>query len=133
MSYISVIVPSWWLIEDGNLINVWYFGLYNENGHWGDLGEEEMLMPGIITMIILLVGASLILFSALSAKRKGDNKVLFSLIGGIVNIAASILFIIAMAIPYESFWLYYHGGFGLILPFVSGALTIICWYSLKRE
>ncbi|MCJ7650650.1 MAG: hypothetical protein MUP85_18725 [Candidatus Lokiarchaeota archaeon] len=132
MVYVSVLVPSWSGIEDSIFINAWYWGFYIWKGKW-DVLESELMSPGIIVSIILLFGATVILFSALSSKRKGDNKPIFSLIGGIVSIIAPIIFMISMFVVYDEFWAHYFPTFGLILPFIGGSLAIVGWYSIKRS
>ncbi|MBY9004070.1 MAG: hypothetical protein KGD73_08880 [Candidatus Lokiarchaeota archaeon] len=132
MVYVSVLVPSWSGIEESNFINAWYWGFYTWEGALEVL-ESELMMPGVIVGIILLIGATLILFSALYTKRKDENKPLFNLIGGIISIIAPIIFIFSMVGVYSEFWLSYFATVGLILPFIGGSLAIISWYSLKRS
>jgi hypothetical protein len=113
------------------LISVWYWGFYFLNG-WHDLEEPAIMAPGVVVAIMLLVGAALILYSALSAKKKEDPKKLFTLIGGILYLVAPSVFMITMAALIDTFWLEYFGSFGLILPFIAGVITILSWFSLKR-
>jgi len=132
---ISVLLPSFSFIESDTLISVWNWGftfMFGDKGTGFDAVEQEIMIPGIITNIIILVGATLILFSAISAKRTDDKKVLFSLIGGITTIIAPIIFMIAMTTLSETFWLEIFANAGLILPYISGFLAIVSWYSMRR-
>lgn len=129
---ISAFLPSWGGTEGGNLISVWYWGFYFLNG-LHDLEEPAITATGVVVAIIILVGAALILYSALSAKLKDEPKITFSLIGGILFLIAPILFIITMAGLMNGFWLEYFGSFGLILPFIAGIIAIFSWFTMKRK
>ncbi|MHA1670420.1 MAG: hypothetical protein ACTSV5_07550 [Promethearchaeota archaeon] len=133
--FISVFFPSFSFVESDTLVSVWNWGfsfmLGSKGTGWNNAGLEIMI-PGVIVNIILLVGAILILFSAVSAKRKDDNKTLFSLTGGIITIIAPILFMISMVMLSSTFWLEFFVNAGLILPYIGGFLAIVSWYSMKR-
>ncbi|MFX0075671.1 MAG: hypothetical protein ACFE96_09525 [Candidatus Hermodarchaeota archaeon] len=128
---VSVFLPSWGGTEGGDLISVWYWGFYFLNG-WHDLEEPAITAPGVVVAVILLVGAALILYSALLAKRKDEPKKLFTLIGGILYLVAPSIFMITMAGLVPTFWFEYFGSFGLILPYIAGVITLLSWFSLKR-
>lgn len=131
MGLTSAFLPSWGGEEGGNLISVWYWGFYFIT-EWNVMDEPAITIPGVVVAIILLVGAALILTSALLAKRKNDPKTILSLVGGILFIVAPILFLSTMAGLEATFWLEYFAGIGLILPFIGGSIAILSWYSMKR-
>lgn len=131
MGLISAFLPSWGGTEGGDLISVWYWGFYYLNG-FHDLEEPPITATGVVIAIMLLAGAALILYSAISAKKKDEPKKLFTLIGGILFLVAPSLFMITMASFMDTFWLEYFAGIGLILPFIAGVVAIFSWYTLKR-
>ena len=131
LGVVSVFLPSWGGTEGGDLISVWYWGFYFLNG-FHDLEEPAITATGVVVAIMTLIGAALILYSALSAKRKEEPKKLFTLIGGILYLVAPSLFMITMAGLVPTFWFEYFGSAGLILPFIGGFFTILSWFSLRR-
>jgi hypothetical protein len=130
MGFISVLVPAWGGIEENQILNVWYWGFYFLHG-WNIL-ERELLIPGLVVGVIILIGTVLLLLSVLSAKKNDDPKKLFSLIGGVLLVLAPTLFLITSAAIFNTIWIEYLASFGLILPFIGGFLAILSWYSLKR-
>jgi hypothetical protein len=129
---LSTLIPSWGGEEGGNLISVWYWGFYFIT-EFRPLEEPAIDITGVVIAIMLLVGAALILYSALSAKRKDKPIKLLTLIGGILYLVAPSLFMITMAVAiWDMFWLEYFASFGLILPYIAGVITILSWFSLKR-
>ncbi len=132
MGIVSVLVPSWGGTEGGNLVSVWYWGFYYLT-KWSALDEPPIDITGVVVAIMLLVGAALILYSAISAKRKDEPKKLLTLIGGILFLVAPSLFMITIAGLEPNFWLEYFASFGLILPYIAGVITILSWFSLKRN
>jgi hypothetical protein len=131
LGVVSAFFPSWGGTEGGNLISVWYWGFFFLNG-FHDLEEPAITATGVVVAILLLVGAALILYSAISAKRKEEPKNLFTLIGGILYLVAPSLFMITMAGLIDTFWLEYFASVGLIFPYIAGVITILSWFSLRR-
>jgi hypothetical protein len=131
LGIISVLVPSWGGTEGNDLISVWYWGFYFLSG-WYNLEEPALTIPGVVVAILILVGAALILYSAVSAKRKNEPKKVFTLIGGILYLVAPSLFMITMAALVPTFWFEYFGSVGLIFPFIAGVIVLVSWFSLRR-
>ncbi|NHJ19669.1 MAG: hypothetical protein EAX91_01910 [Candidatus Lokiarchaeota archaeon] len=132
LGVVSAFIPSWGGTEGANLISVWYWGFYYLEG-FHDLEEPAITATGVVVAIMLLVGAALILYSAISAKRKEEPKKLFTLIGGILYLVAPSLFMITMAGLMDTFWVEYFASVGLIFPYIAGVITIFSWFSLRRN
>ena len=62
IGFISVLLPSFSFVESDTLISVWNWGftfMFGDKGTGFGAVEQEIMIPGIITNIILLVGASI--------------------------------------------------------------------------
>jgi hypothetical protein len=137
LGFVSVLTPSWGIISSEGTLGVFYFGAYfnaEPSGiQWRFLDEEpQMLAPGIIAMLILLVGTALILTSALLS-RSGKSKEILSLIGGIALVIAPISLVLGMLPVYIGFWAYYWLSVGGIIPFIAGAFAIFSWVTVYRK
>lgn len=142
---IGLLTPASYGSALGITENFWMWGLWSISyigiGTIVDFTyyAPEVLVPGIICTILLLIGSFKILSKSYNVRMGKANfeKSHESWLGmGILFIVTAIIYIIGMQIGFGnyfrriygydvSFWGFYSPGFGVIAPFLSGILSII--------
>jgi len=142
---IGLLTPASYGSAMGVTENFWMWGLWSIShiavGTIFDFIDyaPEVLVPGIICTILLLIGSFKILSKSYKVRMGKANfeKSHETWLGtGILFILAAIIYIIGMQIGFGvyfrrvfgsdvSFWGFYLPGFGVIAPFLSGILSII--------
>jgi len=140
ISIFGLFIPVWYSITAYEEY-LWIRGLIEHISVGGvfDFLPPELLIPGLITAILILIFSIVIITFALFISR--GKKLRFSteklwLIIGILELCILIIYIIATDIGWDSysqrinnsvqdFWSIYNFQFGLIIPFIGAALSII--------
>ena len=113
--------------------SVMHFGLNsNEIGIVYDT-EIEFLIPGVISLILMMTASILILFTSLKPKKRLEIWVKYYIIGGIVMIISPLFLIISwqiiytLARDYPTFWgvNYYWPSISIFLQSIAGILALI--------
>lgn len=147
---LSVFAPASYLIVGSYFTHFWMWGLavggigFTVTGISFNL-QIEVIVSGLLFTILILICSILTMILAMKIKkgtRKIDELNNFWISSGLIAILSSIAWIIMIesvaAMPYPSeWWGYYNLGFGVIGPFISGALIIavifVNRYLQKRE
>ena len=121
--------------------NLWMWGLIHHISSGGvfDFLPPELLIPGIITAVLILIFSIVIITFALfiiKGKEVQSRAEKIWVVMGILELCVAIIYIIAMPIGWNSyairmnytvndFWGIYNFHFGMITPFIGAALTIV--------
>ncbi|MHA1475194.1 MAG: hypothetical protein ACTSPA_07700 [Promethearchaeota archaeon] len=121
--------------------NLWMWGLIHHISSGGvfEFLPPELLIPGIITAVLILIFSIVIITFALfiiKGKEVQSSAQKIWIIMGILELCVAIIYIIAMAIGWDSyalrmnytvndFWRIYNFHFGMISLFIGAALSIV--------
>ena len=140
LSIIGLFIPVWYSITEYEE-NLWMWGLIEHISVGGvfDFLPPELLIPGFITAILILIFSIVTIIFALFIVR--GKKIRFSaeklwIIIGFLELCVVIIYIVAMDIGWYSytqrinysvrdFWRIYNFQFGLITPFIGAVLSIV--------
>jgi len=128
---------DWWM---------WNFQRRGDNSILLFISGMNFIIPSILTTSVVLLSAiNLLIFSIRTKMRTLNTKdfELMSIFSAVVLIGIMIFYVIAMDIAnYDRygyyFWEAYQPGFGIFLPFISAALSLIGvgrsrYYSKRKE
>ncbi|MFX0003120.1 MAG: hypothetical protein ACFE9C_00170 [Candidatus Hodarchaeota archaeon] len=122
---ITLFIPAWGWTSGGSWSIVWLWNLYINDGNPNFIDLDEPLFAiGIVSTLIIAIGAVLLLFGGVFTKIKDREINLLYLIGGILTIVGIITFIAGAAGVYGGFWTIYYINVAGILPFIAGGLGI---------
>jgi hypothetical protein len=116
---------AWGLTTGVSYSIAWLWNLYIYNGNPDFIDSNEPLFAiGIVSTIIIAIGAVILLIGGILTKVKDREINLLYLIGGIFSIVGIITYIAGAAGVYGNFWAYYYINIGGIFPFIAGGLGI---------
>ena len=140
LSIIGLFIPVWYNITAFDE-NLWMWGLIRHISAGGVFGflPPELLIPGLITAVLILIFSTVILIFALFIVRGKEIQSTAEkiwIIMGFLELCAAIIYIVAMVIGWNSytlrinysvhnFWRIYSFHFGMITPFIGAALSIV--------
>lgn len=140
LSIIGLFIPLWYSITAYEE-NLWMWGLIEHISVGGvfDLLPAELLIPGLITAILILMSSIVIIIFALFIFRGKEIRISAEklwIIMGLLELCAVIIYIVAMDIgwysytqrinyPEHDFWRIYNFQLGIITPFIGAALSIV--------
>ena len=140
LSIIGLFIPAWYSITAYDE-NLWMWGLIEHISVGGvyDFLPAELLIPGLITAILILMSSIVIIIFALFIVRGKEIRIsaeILWIIMGFLELCAVIIYIVAMDMGWYSytqrinysihdFWRIYNFQFGMITPFIGAALSIV--------
>ena len=140
---ISVFLPVIFHVSPNYLYQFWswgytlFIGLNSSEVGASNNTELEFLIPALISMFLVLCGASLVLISSIKGLREDEYNSKISLLGGIMMVATPLLlmiswhFIYTIGKGYPIFWgsygteNYYLPSFSFLLQFLAGGFTLL--------
>jgi len=139
LSIIGIFIPAWYSITVYDE-NIWLWGLIERiTVSEFDFLHAELLTPGLITAILILISSIAITISTLFVVRgkiaqRSAEKVW--IIAGVFELCTAIIYIVAIEIifysftqsigyPENDFWRVYNFHFGMITPFIGATLSIV--------
>lgn len=140
LSIIGLFIPAWYSITVYDE-NIWMWGLIERISLGGVFNflDAELLIPGLITAILILICSIVIIiitFFIVRGKKIQSSAEKLWIIMGFLELCAAIIYIIAMDLifysytqrihyPEHDFWRVYSFHFGMITPFIGAALSIV--------
>jgi hypothetical protein len=122
---ITLFIPAWGWTSGGSWSIVWLWNLFINDGNPDFIDLDEPLFAiGIVSTIIIAIGAALLLLGGILTKIKDREINLLYLIGGILNIIGIITFVAGAEGVYGGFWTIYYIHVAGILPFIAGGLGL---------
>ncbi len=139
MGIISIFTPATFHVNPNYVYHFWLWGLAVFFGlNSSEIGsyyvtEAGILIPGWISIILILIGSVLILYVTLKGKKTEQLKLKFCVIGGIMMITSPLFFIISNQII--SIFVIAHPTFGsgdsfwpnitIFFQFIAGTIVLI--------
>ena len=135
LAFISLITPVAYESAWAGDYFVWMWAFYVVDPAFGDTNYEflsetysDIRMWGLIGALLLLIGALVLIYTGVKSNKKySDNSGLW-IVCGILCIAAPIVYIIGTTDEFfilGEYWNWLDPHFGIIGPFIAGALAII--------
>jgi len=139
LSIVGIFIPAWYSITVYDE-NIWMWGLIERiTVSEFDFLHAELLIPGLITTILILISSIAIIISTLFVVREKKAQTSAEklwIIMGVLELCAAIIYIVAIDIifysftqsigyPEHDFWRVYNFHFGMITPFIGAALSIV--------
>ena len=136
---ISIFTPIIFHLSPNSVYNFWSWGFIlffslnsNEIGTTYNT-EVEFLIPGFLSLILIVISSVLILVITLKRKKSQIVNVKYHLIGGIVMIASPLVLMAAWQIiyiivrDYPTFWgvNYYWPSVAIFLQLIAGTLALL--------
>ncbi|QEE16774.1 hypothetical protein DSAG12_02604 [Promethearchaeum syntrophicum] len=147
LSIIGLFIPVWYSTT-GFKENLWMWGLIEHItvGNVFDFLPPELLIPGLIIAVLILLFSIVIITSTLfSIRRKEIQNIAQKLwiIMGILELCAAIIYIVAMVIGWNAYTIrinynvhdflrIYNFHIGMVTPFIGAALSIVGTFLGKR-
>lgn len=139
LSIVGIFIPAWYSITVYDE-NIWMWGLIERiTVSEFDFLYAELLIPGLITAILILISSIAIIISSLfvvRGKKAQTSAEKLWIIMGVLELCAAIIYIVAIDIifysfaqsigyPENDFWKVYNFHFGMITPFIGALLSIV--------
>ena len=135
LAIISLITPvSYESIWSGDYF-VWMWAFYVIDPAFGDTSYEflsdtysDIRLWGLIGALLLLIAAVGLIYTGVQSNKKYSNNSSLWIVCGILCIAAPIMYIIGTTDEFfilGEYWNWLDPHFGIIGPFIAGALAII--------
>jgi len=139
LGIISVFTPVIFHVNPNEVYHFWLWGFTlflglnsNEIGSYYHT-ETDILIPGYISIILILISSVLILYVTLKGKRTQQFIAKYCIIGGIMMIASSLFLIISWQIisvivmGYPTFWgeNNFRPNIAIFLQFIAGTLVLV--------
>ena len=139
LSIVGIFIPAWYSITVYDE-NIWMWGLIERiTVSEFDFLHAELLIPGLITAILILISSiAIIIFTlfVVRGKKAQTSAEKLWIIMGFLELCAAIIYIVVIDIifysytirinyPEHDFWRVYNFHFGMITPFIGAALSII--------
>jgi hypothetical protein len=124
LGIVSLFTPTLYISSEDAFIWVW--NLYVSNSFIGFVQTEEILFNlGVTATTFIAIGTLITIFSGIISKVKIKRLNLFAIIGGILILIGSIIYLAGISIAEENAWDYFSVNIGSILSFSAGVISIL--------
>ncbi|MHA1196826.1 MAG: hypothetical protein ACTSSM_12090 [Promethearchaeota archaeon] len=135
LGFISLFMPTSFHISSTSFFLAWMWGfalLYSS----GVLDAnfffyDAFSIPAIVFLLLIFIGTVLLLVFTIKVK-KGVLKGALGIIGSLINIGGTILYISAMEILIPNIWTGYWPCIGVVLPIISGIIGLIAGIKVSK-
>lgn len=124
LGIVSIFTPTIYISSED--ASIWVWNLYVSNYFVGFVQTDEVLFTlGVAATTFILIGTLVTLFSGIVSKVKGRRLNLFTIIGGLLFLIGSIIYLGGITAEEENLWEYFSVNIGSILPFFAGSIAIL--------
>jgi hypothetical protein len=124
LGFASILAPAWGVIVPSYSFFVWFWGLEVSTDMGIRFLQDELLTYGIISTIMIIIGAVLLVYTSILYKRE-SKRIKFSwIIAGLLIILASVFYVVGLEIAYPGLLADENHSTALIGPLISGILAI---------
>jgi len=135
LALISLITPVSYETSWAGDYYVWMWAFYVIDPAFGDTNYEflsdtysDIRMWGLLGALLILLATAILIYTGVKANKKYSDNSAVWIIAGVLLIAAPIMYIIGTTDEFfilGDYWNWLDPHFGIIGPFIAGALAII--------
>ncbi|MGQ4876722.1 MAG: hypothetical protein ACP6IY_21855 [Promethearchaeia archaeon] len=125
--HVSISSSYFFLVWMWGFVLVYSSGTLNANLFYYD----AFSIPAIVFLLLIFIGTVLLLVFTIKVK-KGVLKGALGIIGSLINIGGTILYISAMEILIPNIWTGYWPCIGVVLPIISGIIGLVAGIKISK-
>lgn len=124
LGIVSIFTPTIYISSED--ASIWVWNLYVSSNIVDFVQTDEVLFDlGVAATVFITIGTLVTLFSGIVSKVKDKQLNLFAIIGGVLLLIGTIIYLGGITAEEENLWEYFTVNVGSILPFFAGGTAIL--------